>query len=291
MASAVCLAKLLTRPDMEDFHLTDFMEWASVTIIRASEAALETGSDERLVIGAYQTLVEIFKHGHREQLLARIGIVGDCVVAANEARARNDPRLTMGSSSLRRKLTVKLAQRIGLQYLPPRILSWRYERGQRSLMENLERAAAATADAGTSDEGVVGGDTGSAASGQGGGGEKEGAGGEQEKEEDIDVPEEIEEMIEQLLCGLRDKDTAIRWSSAKGVGRVTGRLPYDLADEVVEEVMHLFSESEGDSAWHGGCLALAELARRGLLLPQRLEHVVPLVVRALTYDVRRGPHR
>lgn len=47
----------------------------------------------------------------------------------------------------------------------------------------------------------------------------------------------------------------------------------------------------GDTAWHGGCLGLAELARRGLLLPDRLQEVGPLVVRALEYDVRRGPCR
>lgn len=60
---------------------------------------------------------------------------------------------------------------------------------------------------------------------------------------------------------------------------------------MVESVLELFSPSESDTAWHGGCLAVAELARRGLLLPVRLATVAPLVAPALQYDIRRGPHR
>lgn len=52
-----------------------------------------------------------------------------------------------------------------------------------------------------------------------------------------------------------------RWSAAKGIGRITSRLPIDLADEVVGFVLNLFSGRESDCAWHGGCLALAELGK------------------------------
>jgi len=51
------------------------------------------------------------------------------------------------------------------------------------------------------------------------------------------------------------------------------------------------SAADGATAWHGGCLALAELARRGLVPVDRLAPAAPLVARALHYDVRRGHHR
>ncbi|KAK1272673.1 hypothetical protein QJS04_geneDACA012360 [Acorus gramineus] len=110
------------------------------------------------------------------------------------------------------------------------------------------------------------------------------------EEEDMDVPEIIEEIIELLLSGLRDSDTIVRWSAAKGIGRITARLTSALADDVLSSIIELFSPREGDGSWHGGCLALAELARRGLLLPVNFPKVVPLAVKALHYDVRKGPH-
>lgn len=92
------------------------------------------------------------------------------------------------------------------------------------------------------------------------------------------------------LQGLRDKDTVVRWSSAKGLGRVAARLPQELGDELVGAALELMTDAEADAAWHGACIALAEMARRGLLLPHRLDEACPLVSRALHYDVRRGPH-
>lgn len=92
------------------------------------------------------------------------------------------------------------------------------------------------------------------------------------------------------------KDTIVRWSAAKGIGRVCQRLPKDMADEVISSVLSLFENdtflvpAEGftstleisavsDSTWHGTCLAIAELSRRGLLLPSRLAEVLPWIMK------------
>ena len=71
------------------------------------------------------------------------------------------------------------------------MLSWRYQRGSRSLEQTL--AATVTTETIAKDNGT-----------------------EEEEDEDFDIPEEVEEILGVLLTGLKDKDTIVRWSSAKG---------------------------------------------------------------------------
>jgi hypothetical protein len=40
-----------------------------------------------------------------------------------------------------------------------------------------------------------------------------------------------------------------------------GRISKQLGDDVIGCVLELLSPRESDSAWHGGCLALAELGK------------------------------
>ncbi|CAG9762163.1 unnamed protein product [Ceutorhynchus assimilis] len=216
----------------------------------ASEQSLAPESNTFVKHGTLACVAMIIKHGKREDILPHA------------------PKLlswiTNPEFKVVQKLVYKIIQRIGLTFLPPRIAAWRYQRGNRSLLANLS-AAGDLSQSNLPSNNLA-----------------------EQPEEELDVPEEVEEVIDQLIQGLRCVDNVVRWSAAKGVGRVTSRLPKDLADEVVGSVLELLGPRENDAAWHGGCIALAELGRRGLLLPARLPQVVPLVLKALVYDEPRG---
>lgn len=169
------------------------------------------------------------------------------------------------SNTLLRKLRIKLAQRLALTLLRPNRADWRY----------------------TNDPKAIGVPDGVAT-----------------VVEDItNPPEVVEEIIGMLLESLRDKDTVVRYSSAKGIGRVTSRLPKSFAEEIVTAIKdslefdtriisgkRRLKDSTRDSDWHGASLAIAELCRNGAIMPSALRELLPLVFLAVQFDIKKGSH-
>ncbi|CAD6212668.1 GSCOCG00011035001-RA-CDS [Cotesia congregata] len=210
--------------------------------------------NDPLSYGPLAVLASMLKHNSRDDLKPYCQILFDNVIELNFLKSPN---------SLIGKYAIKIIQRVGLVLLKPKFATWKYQKsGQKinllsdiqkyPIIENIDVNNSVTID-----------------------------------NDDQDVPTVLEEIIEHLIQGLRNKSIDIRWLAAKGIGKITSRLPVDLADEVVGFVLNLFSDRELDSAWHGGCLALAELGRRGLLLPHRLSEVIPVIVKALLFDEPR----
>ncbi|KAE8713609.1 Tubulin-folding cofactor D [Hibiscus syriacus] len=280
--AGLVLSKLLTRPDMPK-ALSSFIEWTHEVLLSTTDDVVSHFQ----LIGAVEALAAIFKAGSRKVLVDVVPTIwNDVSVLIKSGSSSRSPLL--------HKYLVKLTQRMGLTCLPLAVyqlgamwlvllnvcflvVNYIYLEGRTSsLDDNISSSASnknnqlnyvVIPDNHESEENS-----------------------NCPEDEDMDVPEIVEEVIEVLLSGLKDTDTVVRWSAAKGIGRVTSRLTSGLSEEVLSSVMELFAPGEGDGSWHGGCLAMAELARRGLLLPSNLPKVVPVVVKALHYDVRRGPH-
>lgn len=209
--------------------------------------------------GQLAAISSILKHGKREDLLPHATKLLRWLLACENYKTEND--------FLKNKYFIKIIQRLGLVFLRPRLAQWRYQRGSRSLTVNLKTT------------------------GLDGGGDSmefESTNIIAMEDDSEEVPGDVEDVIEELLQALRNPSSDIRWSAAKGVGRVTGRLPKAFGDEVVGSIIEILNPLESNEGWHGACLAIAELAKRGLLLPYRLEVLVPLLLQALTYDELKG---
>ena len=252
-AAAYLAAKFLTRPETSKLYLKCFIDWSVLQI--------DSNSNSPLLALSY-----IFKLGTREDV-NKFGSKLFQKFANGEMLKENDFKL---------KLIVKLIQRIALSYLKTKIASWRYQRGHRFLSTDLANTL----------------------SGQTANDELNGFGSSKDEESnpeeedfidlDEDRLEEISNIINFLLSALKHRNIEVRWSASKGLGRITERLTKDLAEDIVENLTELFSGYEEESTWHGACLSVAELARRGLILPDKLPELVPLVSKALTYEELRG---
>ncbi|XP_011303507.1 tubulin-specific chaperone D [Fopius arisanus] len=207
--------------------------------------------------GPLAVLASILKHSAREDLKPHCQRIFDSITKLELSKSGHAGDLVC-------RYEMKVIQRIGLIVLRPKLATWRYKKKGQTI--NLLQDSPKTPEESIKDPPTE-------------------ISSEADEE---DVPPVTEEIIEQLIQGLRDKVITIRWSAAKGIARITSRLPVDLGDEVVGFVLNLFSGREQDTAWHGGCLALAELGRRGLLLPHRLPDVIPVVLKALVFDEPRA---
>ena len=126
-------------------------------------------------------------------------------------------------------------------------------------------------------------------------------------DKDIDVPAFVEEALEDIFAYLQDRDTIVRWFAAKGLSRISERLPRDFNDQVLDNILNLFNihtlpgeevgvggvgdgdggmglqlPASAENTWHGASLATAEFARRDLVGPERLPELMKWMAKART---------
>jgi tubulin-specific chaperone D len=300
-AAALLVARLLTRPDSAR-HQQLFFDFAafllaSSVLPKGQEAAAEGGAPQQvpqdapwaflvegtqatfssllsqpfLLPGVLLAIAKAMKLGRREELVPFAAPLLESVSTVYEQHP-ND--------SLLCKIAVKVGQRLVLTMLKKRRAGWRYRRHIASLSANLASSL--------SDGGLA------ATTTQPPTAESERAGeNEEDAEEDVVMDgdeESLETGIGLLLQAIGHKDTVVRWSAAKGVGRVCERLPATFAAEVMEAVLEVFGNAYSDAHWHGGLLTIAELCRRSLVDTALLARVVPLVAQGLAYDLSKGTY-
>ncbi|KAK0550607.1 hypothetical protein OC845_002561 [Tilletia horrida] len=296
-AAAVLLGKLFQRRDLKYQALAAFLSWTKV-------AAHSTETTPFLQTGIMQALCEIIKVSDPASIETHLAVLQGLFESLDSA-AQNQSEQQPNVLILRYE--AKMACRLGLKLLKPRRLMPRSTTAK-ALDHNLKAS-------------------------DGNSGNVHDAAGnstlaDDEGDAEEDVPEEIDGFVAKLLSCLESKDTAVRYSAAKGIARLCERLPPSFVTQLTDAIRSLFAinvieprPSDGqfntvDSAsglnfdfssspdlsnasehtWQGACMAVAELARRGLLPADELDETMKWILRtafddqfkALTFDVRRG---
>lgn len=240
-SSAFFLSRLLARKDMVE-RRAKFIKEACEQINTASE---------RLVTNYLRTLFCIFNNADHN-LVSQFGkLVFDSTQCLSES-----------PSAHHRLFQIKIIQKVGLAFLPPRVAKWRYQRGARTLKigdTNTETAEA-------SGDSLY------------------------KNEDDFFVDEIVEQILALLFDALESHLTVVRWSASKGIARIVERLPYNDASQCVDYLFQLFEQTDNDNLIHGSCLTLAQFTLRGVILPSYLPRVIPIVLNALAYDIPHGNH-
>uniref|UniRef100_A0A0R3RS82 Tubulin-specific chaperone D n=1 Tax=Elaeophora elaphi TaxID=1147741 RepID=A0A0R3RS82_9BILA len=252
-SAALLLSLVVSREDARKKYVKKLVD----PCVLAIENCESKWSINNELVGSLRLLAAILKKAEREDLLT----VADQVLKALHRLGSLED-----SDFIIKKLTVKIVQRLGMVFLKPKIAKWRYDNGNRSL--NLKSSGFAKyRDSNT-------------------------LGIEDFADEVCEVPyAKLEVILNTILEAMRDRDTDIRWAGAKGVGRIVSRLPKHLANDVLCNIIKFnFNLHSGNAAWHGGCLAVAELAKRGFLPLERLPDIVKILLNALVFEEPQGHH-
>lgn len=263
-AAAVVLGNLFQRKDTSKTHLPIFIDWS------AEQLSASSRPSPFMATGILQTLCEVVKLATPDIVLPLLPRIQRILSLGDYEEKDSETLQKLRANSLVNKYRSKLAARMGLKVLRPR----RNGRGV------VRRQLGGQAEANSSTTPSLGSDA-----------------------DDADVPESIDGYIAQLLNGLQDKDTVVRYSAAKGLARICERLPGTFIDQVAEAVVDLFrinvlpvptktSKSEdgiltksveedlsavSEHTWQGACLALAEMVRRGLIAEVELSDKIAWV--------------
>ncbi|KAJ2539310.1 hypothetical protein IWW35_006052 [Coemansia sp. RSA 1878] len=268
--AAVMLSRLLSRRDSAAVLRPEFIEWAAREITNAARPIDTTAANAGLQIGS------VLRINGALRVLCHL-------FSAMDSHATLDAQIPMlldifqmdafDQHSITRKLISKAVQRLALLMLPATNAEMGRAYARPSLRENLSNNAGAASDSMRDDEA---------------------------ESPDVEVPLEMEAFVGILLQKLHDKDTIVRWSAAKGIGRISERLPMALAREIVLAVGDILKDETlvdnglidvamtTEYSWHGALLCLAELSRRGMLYAQALRQIVPWVVRVRFASIGQG---
>lgn len=172
-AAAMLLSRVLARRDTSSTYLPLFMTKA-LQMLDPSASVFQ-------VAGYAATLANLYKVAERQIMLSTVSTLSmssAILKRLNELYSEGP----LSSSSLIRKLCLKLSQRVALIGLKPKAALWRYNIGHRSLLENLQNTDAI--DTNDTDEKME---------------------AEEEEDEEEDISEDVETAIDIMLTGLQDK--------------------------------------------------------------------------------------
>lgn len=266
--TAYALSKFMTRPDIIKRGLLKEILEFFVEFLQNDAKNVNIFMD----IGILSALYQIFKNGIPTDLVQYVDYIVKNVISFKFP----DYMLTGG---IVRRYFTKLTQRIGMVILKPKFQKWRYALHLKNLLQQKNQSSSSSLTINSSNN-----------NNNNNINSDDNSNNKDEEGFDYEIDFEILEiLIDKILTSLVDREYIVRWSSAKGLGRLCERLTKGMVDDILNTVFDLFGETEeNEFSWQGAVLAIAELCKRGLVLPDKLEKVMFFLEKALLFEVNKG---